>query len=229
MNNGVYLYCVVPSGHEPPTALRGIADLPVVGVAFRDVALWVSRAAEAARPSIEAVQQHNAVVEAAMTETVTPVPLRFGQYIEPAAELESRMADRVAAWVAALADLAGCREYGVRILDPARKAAAQDVHTEAASGGRNYLERLARSAGEDERRRAEAVRIGKDLGASLATLIVRDRIEPLPTTHGVASIAHLVRNDDAPAYRRAVERARETMSSLQFLTTGPWPPYSFVE
>jgi hypothetical protein len=57
---------------------------------------------------------------------------------------------------------------------------------------------------------------------------VRERVEPLRTRHGLATIAYLVRRADFADYRDRVARAREALPALRFLASGPWPPYSFV-
>ncbi|MGH7504269.1 MAG: GvpL/GvpF family gas vesicle protein [Longimicrobiales bacterium] len=229
MGDGLYLYCIVPAGHSPPPGLHGLDDLPVGDVRLGDIAAWVSARADPPRPSLEAIERHNAVVEAAMTDRVTPVPLRFGQWIPTAAELPSMTADRAAGWAAALADLAGFREYGVRVLDPAREVAARDVRPSSATSGRAYLADIARNAEQAAHRQHDADRVAHALRIRLGPLVARERVEPLPTTHGVASIAHLVRISDAAVYRRAVDEAAATMPALRFLTSGPWPPYSFAE
>lgn len=225
MADGLYLYCVLPAGHVPPPALLGIDDSPVTPVTDGDVVLWASALPRPPVASIDAIQRHNHVIEAAMDAAVTPVPLRFGQYVSPA-ELAVRVADRRSAWLASLAEFAGCAEYGLRVLEPERAPAARDVRT-AAVTGRAYLESLARTAGLDRERRDRADALAAALRAQLGDCIVRDRVEPLPSAHGLASIAHLVRSGSAEAYRRGIDAARAAMPSLRFLSSGPWPPYSF--
>jgi hypothetical protein len=225
MADGLYLYCVLPAGHAPPPALLGIDDAPVAPVTDGDLVLWTSALPRPPVASIEAIQRHNHVIETAMDAAVTPVPLRFGQYVSPA-ELAARVADRRSVWSAALAEFAGCAEYGVRVLEPDRAPAARDVRTAPVSG-RAYLESLARAAGLDQERRARAESLAATLRARLGDCIVRDRVDPLPSSHGLASIAHLVRSGSVDAYRHGIDAARAAMPALRFLTSGPWPPYSF--
>lgn len=225
MGDGLYLYCVAPAGHTPPPGLRGVDDAAVAATADGDLALWTSRLPRAPAASIEAIQRHNAVVQACMNETITPVPLRFGQFVAEA-ELPVRVARHRTAWRASLAEFAGCSEYGLRVLEPERSPAARDVRKTAASG-RAYLEAVARSSGLDRERRARAEALAAALRARLGDHIVRDRVEPLPSAHGLASIAHLVRNSDVDVYGTAIEAVRADMPSLRFLSSGPWPPYSF--
>lgn len=227
MADARYLYCVLPAGHAPPAGLRGIEDAPVEAVTESGLTLWTSALPRRPAASIETIQQHNAVIEAAMQAGVTPVPLRFGQYAR-GADVAARAAERRDAWRSALAEFAGCAEYGVRVIEPERAVAARDVHARTVSG-RAYLEAVARSAGLDRARKARAESLASTLRERLGDAIARDRVEPLPSTHGLASIAHLVPHEKADEYRTGMAAARAALPALRFLTSGPWPPYSFAE
>lgn len=227
MADAAYLYCVLPAGQEPPAGLRGIEDARVEAIVESGLTLWTSPLPRRPAATIEAIQQHNAVVEAAMAAGVTPVPLRFGQYVRRP-ELAARVAEHRDRWRSALAGFAGCAEYGVRVIEPERAAPARDVRRRPESG-RAYLEALARSAGLDRERQARAEALAAELRARLGDVIAHDRVEPLPSAHGLASIAHLVHRDRVDEYTTLIDAARAELSELRFLTSGPWPPYSFAE
>jgi hypothetical protein len=227
MSDALYLYCVLPPGQAPPPGLRGIDDAPVEAVVESGLTLWTSSLSRRPAASIEAIQHHNAVVEAALKVGVTPVPLRFGQFVR-VRELPARVADHRDAWRSALASFAGCAEYGVRVIEPDREPPARDVHRRPESG-RAYLEAVARSAGLDRERQARAEELAAMLRARLGDAIARDRVEPLPSAHGLASIAHLVPLEKVDEYRKRIDAARAELPALRFLTSGPWPPYSFAE
>jgi hypothetical protein len=227
MDDGCYLYCAVPDGHSPTGDLRGIDNAVVRAVSTADLAVWISPLPRPPMPSVEAIQRHNAVIEAAMTAAVTPVPFRFGQFVGSLSALAARVAERSGEWRAQLEAFAGHEEYGVRVLDPAIEPAVRDVHPAPVSG-RAYLETLARAAGDERHRRTRAEVIASELKTRLGGLVVQQRVEPLPSAHGLATIAHLVRHEDAAAYRDALDSARASMPALRFLSSGPWPPYSFA-
>ena len=90
---GIYAYCVVPSGHEIPPGLSGLCGVEVAEFSTSGVAVWVTRGP---RPDggVDAIRIHNAVVEAAVTEEVTPVPLRFGQWLDDESELQKAVAEK---------------------------------------------------------------------------------------------------------------------------------------
>ncbi len=223
---GLHLYCVTPADHKP-SGVPGLDDAPVTTIDADDLAVWVSPAAAPIRASVEAVQRHHAVIEAAMQQ-VTPVPLRFGQWLADEADVRTRTAARAAEWRTQLAELAGTAEYGVHIIDPRLSAPARDVRPEPTDSGRAYLEALAGHRAEHARRSAAGRVIAAELESELGPTVVGSRVEALETAHGLASVAFLVRRDSATDYRDALARAVAARRELRFLTSGPWPPYTFV-
>lgn len=224
--DGLHLYCVTPAGYVPDAALRGVDDQPVATVVAGDIAVWVSSAATPPRASLDAVQRHHAVVEAAM-RAVTPVPLRFGQWLDSEAAVRERAAARAADWSGLLDELSGTAEYGVHVVDPRLPEAARDVRPRAGSG-RAYLEALAAGGTERARRTEEGTRVAGQVENEVRGHVVRTRIDPLQSAHGLVSITFLVRHTDVDEYSAGLARAVETHSELRFLTSGPWPPYSFA-
>lgn len=138
---GLHLYCVTPAEHLPHE-VTGLDDAPVATVLVDGLAVWVSDMDARAGASIESAQRHHAVVEAAM-RSVTPVPLRFGQWLPDEDAVRTRAAARAAEWREQLLALAGTAEFTVRILDPAIDGPARDVRGELAGSGRAYLEAVA--------------------------------------------------------------------------------------
>lgn len=225
----LYLYCVTPAAHSPPERLLGLGDAPVHALSHGDLAVWVSAAEpDALGGGIQAIERHNAVVEAALTPTVTPIPLRFGQQLADAEAVRGQIARQTACWRERLALLAGALEFGIRVIDPAAARAARDVRPPPETGGRAYLEQLAsRRAGEREVRE-EVDRVAGVLSRAVERVALRQQVEPLRTGRGVASIAHLVPRASFSDYRQCIGRARSELPSLRLLVSGPWPPYSFA-
>ncbi|MGH7445048.1 MAG: GvpL/GvpF family gas vesicle protein, partial [Longimicrobiales bacterium] len=205
--------------------MRGVDDQPVVTVVVGRIAVWVSSAPTPPRASLEAVRRHHAVVEAAM-RAVTPVPLRFGQWLDTEAAVRERAALRASDWSLQLKELAGTAEYGVHVVDPRLPEAARDVRPASGGSGRGYLEALAAGGTERARRTEEGTRVAGQVESAIRSHVLRSRIDPLETAHGLVSIVFLVRRADADQYQAGLTRAVETHSDLRFLTSGPWPPYS---
>ncbi|MHB1169103.1 MAG: GvpL/GvpF family gas vesicle protein [Longimicrobiales bacterium] len=223
---GLHLYCVTPAASRTE-GVTGVDGAPVRTVPVAGLAVWASDHDAPPRPSIETARQHHAVVEVAMRQ-VTPVPLRFGQWVADEASLEASAAEHANEWAAALASFEGAAEYDVRILDPGVDVPARDVRTEAAGSGRAYLEAIAARRAGRERQTARGRAVAAEIEQAVAAHVVRTRVDALETTHGLATVAFLVRHDSADAYTAALEQAVEAHPGLRFLTSGPWPPWSFA-
>ncbi len=224
---GLYLYCLVRAGTEPPGTLRGLEDTPVSARAAGALACWVSPMTTVPDATLERIRRHDDVVEAALATGISPVPLRWGQGVEDEAALAATLVERQDGYLEALERVAGAVEFGVRVLDPAREAAPAP----AAAGpgaGTAYLRALAERAAAERAVDARGQEIAANLRAVLGAIIRQERIDALPTRHGVVSVAHLVARRAEAEYRAGVERVRRDRPELRFLVTGPWPPYSFA-
>ncbi len=223
---GLHLYCVTPADCLPHEC-AGLEDAAVEALAIDGVALWFSRHEGPPQASVASARRHHEVVAAAMAQA-TPVPLRFGQWLADEAALRTRAAARVADWRRQLAELAGSAEYGLRILAPEAPPAARDVRPVAGGSGRAYLEALAARRAERERRTGQGHALVAALEAALGERLVRARVDPLETPHGLVSAAFLVRRDADEAFRAEIDRAAAGHPALRLLTSGPWPPWSFA-
>jgi hypothetical protein len=224
---GIHAYCISPSSHRPFDGLAGVEGANVRSVESGGLCMWVSIHASRPDASMAAIQSHNTVVVGAMTPVTTPVPMRFGQWLDDEAAAVAVLSASRMRWETLLEKFAGAVEYGIRIFDPARNDRTEGgAATEAAHGsGRAYMEALVRKAGGEH---AVADRVLTELAAALGGLVIDQQTEALRTAHGLLSVAHLVHLARADAYREAVDAVRSRMPELRLLSSGPWPPYSFV-
>ena len=220
---GIHLYCITPANTQlPPVRQTGIGGSPLLSVTSGDLAALVSLHATPPAAALDAIRVHNEVIAAAMDDHVTPVPIRFGQWLIDEDAVRAALDEGAARWSGMLGRFAGCAEFAIRIFDPALPDAKE---TPRPRTGRAYMEALAARAAVPAARHEEAVGA---LGEVMQGLHTEVLTEPLRTQHGVASVAYLVHRRDFDAYHTAVERVRMHMPHLRYLSTGPWPPYSFV-
>lgn len=228
---GIYLYCFTSPGHDPGPDLAGMHGRFVTSLPFPALTLWVGLLDAVPSPKLEHVKDHHAVVRSAWSGAPACLPARFGQWFADREAVEESLSDRWAALERALAQVEGAGEFGVRILDPRatpEDPVAPEPEKRPHLTGREYLDSLRRRALDQEElhRRGEA--IGEDIRSELGGAIRAQRSEPLPTRHGLVSVSHLVPKDGEEAYAERLGRFRERHPELRFLTSGPWPPYSFV-
>lgn len=239
--DGFHLYCFVPPGHEPDPGLRGVGGEEVRAVEVEDVGAWVSPSSGRDAPSIDDIRAHDAVIRAAETATVTPLPARFGQWVEGPAELRQRVSGAVPPFGEVLADLAGAVEMGLRIRILGEETGANGGATggvggrvaEAGDGktlgrGRAHMERLVRGRRAARELEAVADELAKTLRERLREVVRADHVPAPDVSRNTALICHLVDRAGADAYRREIEDFAGEAPGLELTVTGPWPPYSFA-
>jgi hypothetical protein len=224
---GVYGYCVVPRGHRPPGTLKGVNGATVTDIAVGDIALWIS---QTDRPEVvvEAIKRHNDVVEGAVTEGVTPVPLRFGQWFVDESALTAAVTDKAVAYRRALSEFAGCLEFGLRLIDPAEPGGAREVRAVEAVSGYEYMQSLRESSRLAGRKRSHAEQVHDRVRSQVQDIVRAERAEEPRTLHAVVTVSHLVARADFDEYRERVRALRAVFPELRLLLSGPWPPYSFA-
>jgi hypothetical protein len=230
--SGLHLYCLLPAGLAPAAAVVGIDGVAVEAVPSDQLACWVSRHDGPPDATTDSIQAHNAVVMAAMSSRVTPVPLRFGQWLEDAESVCRSIATDAPRWLDLLHRFAGHAEYGVRIARTRHAdalQAARDVHPRHAHTGKEYMAVLARRYAVAAEWKDDARRIADDLLATTGDAVTDSRVE-LPAGAGaMVSLALLVPVARVAEYHETLRRFRSRHDDdLRFLCTGPWPPYSFV-
>lgn len=221
---GLHLYALLPAGAGAPAA-GGIDRAPIIEVPVGPLIALATEHAAAPPPSLDHVRAHNAVIAAAFQPPITPVPLRFGQFLADADAVRRRLGD-AEPWLTLLHRLAGHAEYGVRMQWAVEE---QEMHTAEASGaGSRHMNRLMQ--------RHAAGRAAREQAAALEEMVrevTRGTVADIRADHshagqGTLGIALLVAGDQAPAYCSAVDGLPAQRPDVRFVFTGPWPPYSFV-
>jgi hypothetical protein len=224
---GLYVYCIVPADHRPAAKLLGVDGTAVEYRVAGRIGVWVSEFSARPEPSIERVRDHNRVVEAAVSAQVTPVPVRFGQWLVSGEALQAHIAERAEWYVSTLDRFAGCLEFGIRVLDPDQQS-ARNLPTPAGTTGRQYMAALREQYRARESAEPALAELRERIHERFASIARAEQFETPETTHGKTAVVHLVEHANFDAYRAAVQKLRAEFTSLRFLSSGPWPPYSFA-
>ena len=184
---------------------------------------WVSKAAIG----------HEALIESVMQSAATVLPMKLLTLFSGDARMVKDLASQRKILVKAAARVAGCREYGLRVVAAGAAGAAAEP-AERPSSGLAFLERKkqARDATRDRtsRRAAFAREAFEALaGASRDAVqrsVVADEIE-----RPLLDAAFLVAPENTAAFARASDRlsAAAEDAHCAFRLTGPWPAYHFVQ
>jgi hypothetical protein len=226
-----YLYCVTDADPNLKDDPGGIAEQIVEVINSKSLFVVASKFdGEAVPVTRENVLQHEAIVRKSFSNT-TVLPFRFGSLVTESG-LESYLKTREHALVERLAQVSGCVEMSVKIIWQ-NSAGIEDSEVtvpdlEEVGAGTAFLmfkrgELLGNYRLEQEARELEAW-----LADGLKDVVREEQITIEPTQRLVLSASYLVERARLTDYRRELGRLQAERTNLHFLSSGPWPPYTFA-
>lgn len=233
-----YAYCL--SNEVTARMIKGVAG--VAGASPRllqcaEAAVVVSEfEGEQVAATRENVFAHERVIRQVLPYT-TPLPFRFGT-LTSEERLKSYAANNREALLASLARVRGSVEMSVKIIwnpdetkrEQEGEAPAQPDETgeENRQGkGTAFLAAKRREILGDEFLKDRAEEIAAWLRERFQGTTIEADVRVSPTETLIVRAAFLVQRNKLDNYRRIVEEAQREREKLRFLTSGPWPPYSF--
>jgi len=236
----VYAYCVSEdggklSGKELVTGVAGSsvrwlrADQLIVAVSeFDGDTIAVTR---------ENVLAHERVVRRVL-EYTTPLPFRFGTLVSKA-RLQGYLQAQQAVLQSKLLLVDGCVEMGVKIIWQAHSTNNETQSEEVNANSRDnkqlvggvgsaFLMAKRREVMGEKILADRAKEIASWLSERIGASIRKEQTSVRPDEKLVLTAAHLVDRVGIEQYRRTLKQACSERPELHFLTSGPWPPYSFV-
>ena len=217
----LYAYCL----SDEVTALaletiRGVAGATPILIEHEGLAAVVSDyVGDAVSVTRENVLAHERVVQQVLAQT-TPLPFRFGTLVSEA-RLRNYLTTQKSALCTQLARVRGCVEMSVKVI--------RDKEAfESESTGQDSTTRWEPMAGEPvERSQERAEEIAGWLAERLASTVRESVVSVRPQEMLSVAAAYLVEVARLEEYRERLRRARDERREIHFLTSGPWPPYSF--
>ncbi len=238
-----YVYCLsdeVTGGMIESAAGVAGAGSPQL-IQYGGIAAVVSRLeGERVRLTRENVFAHERVIGCVLMHT-TPLPFRFGTVVGES-QLEGYVDAQREFLLAQLARVRGSVEMSVKVIwnpglvrreavasPAAEESRAPEDQSHAEGRGTAFLAAKRREILGNEVLRSEAEAtagwLNERLGDAVREAVVRVR----PTEALVVAAAHLVWRERVAEYQERLRAARMEREELHFLTSGPWPPYSFVK
>jgi len=236
----LYAYCVSEDGGElvNKALSTGVGDSPVRWLKADQLIVAVSEVeGDTVAITRENVLAHERVIRRVL-EYTTPLPFRFGTLVTET-RLRSYLQTQQAALRSKLLFVDGCVEMGVKIIWQAHSTYEESQSEELSAtspDGKQLIEGAGsafllakRRQGMGEKILAEkAGEIASWLNKRIAASIREDQTSVRPDEKLVLRSAHLVERAGLEQYRRTLKQACSERPELHFLTSGPWPPYSFV-
>jgi len=240
MGDRLYAYCVgderMAGTVESVTGIQGAQpEIIQSGNLAAVVSEFDGNALSATRDNVQA---HERVVRRVLAQT-TPLPFRFGTIVDEK-QLQSYLTSQRASLNAKLSHVRGCVEMSVKVIWDlkVRSDESARLETEARSergtvetttgSGTAFLVAKRREAQGESLLNERAAEIADWLTSSLGNAVRDTRATVQPKQPLVLAAAHLVERTRLEDYRAALQRARLERGELHFLTSGPWPPYSFA-
>lgn len=233
----LYTYCLGNEAMTPQLEeVTGVAGAVARVLQCGEISVVVSDfEGEAVSVKRENVFAHERVIQHVLRYT-TPLPFRFGT-LASAERLETFVAANRDALVKSLEHVRDSVEMSVKVIwdtEEARRAVGAEQaseerepeHLELGEGAA-YLAAKRLEILEDERLKERAEEVATWLAERVGPAASDRAMHIHPDGSLVIRAAFLVRRESLNDYQKRVEAARRMRAGLRFLTSGPWPPYSF--
>ena len=225
-----YVYCVAENQPSLEGLSVGIAEgnlelleidgLVVVASKFDGESVQINRVS---------VLRHEAIVRSVLAET-TLLPFRFGTVVGEA-NLQSFLTARRTALLSRLALVRNCIEMSIKIIwqTPSELTVTQNHEGDAELGaGAAFLLSKRQEILGDETLSTKANEIAAWLSSRLDGLVREGQVAVEPKQKLVLAGSYLIERSLESNYREQVAKLKEERPHLHFLTSGPWPPYTFA-
>jgi len=224
----LYAYCVAECLSYRDETIPGLADRLVRYIEVEELIVAVSEfQSDNVGVTRQNILRHDAVVRRVLTQT-TPLPFRFGTLVTEES-LRSFVTARRNALLERLALVHDAVEMSVKIIwqqigdDPPPIASQSELGVGAA-----FLQSKRDELRGNERLATQANEIAEWLAGGLQDLIRKQVVNIQPTQKLVIAGSYLIDRSSESGFRGSVSQLESQRPELHFLTSGPWPPYTFA-
>ncbi len=228
----LYLYGITDALEPPEPHPLGLEGQAVEMVQFDGMAAVTSQVQGRPEASERRLREHFGAVEAfAVSNTVLPV--RFGTALAGLTELQTLLERSHNVYSSDLRRLRGQVEVSVRAVrrpEPARPSSGAENFIAGSGPGSRYLAKKCVLAAQRQAGRREAGNLADLLIERLALGAAHVEWRALATPSDTTGVfmAFLLPRASLKAFQDVAAALRVSEPGLDFLLTGPWPPYSFV-
>ena len=246
----LYVYCITGALQKPIRDMMGLENAAVRALQYKELAAIVSEVMMAKMPvSNESVLRHAAVIEAVRKEQ-TVLPMRFSSIFNNDAAVLEFLKNRYAAFVSDLERLHDKLEMGILVIQKKKyvqnteftqsgveqefgvsgqstESPISDLQSPASTGMSYLQQRRIYYASQDEN--DEWVNeIVKTCHAQFEGICVKHKRDIHTSFSQGVSLNYLIHKDSLSKFKQRFNDLKSGLHELQFLCSGPWPPYHFV-
>lgn len=232
----IYVYAIVDRPELHISDIDGLEDVPVCLIGYNDIGAIVSPiSADKVQTTEDNLWRHEAVMDTLMAER-TLLPVRFGTILADEGSVQNILAAHYSDFAADLDRVRGHVELALRVCwdDFGTDALVRDVDPTIAasryevSPGGQYMVAKLKEYRTRRRQRERAEKYAGIIHSALSDLVTQSTHRLLPTPRVLMTAAYLVNTGEVTNFLRKLEDLRVSHSTLRFLCTGPWPPFTFV-
>ncbi len=217
----LHLYAITDRPRRRLPSIPGLEGKPLERAAHGRIAGVYTTHSSPAEICEDALWRHEHVVEGLMTDR-TALPARFGTAFSDENELRRALRERHAELEQTLDYVRGRVELGVRVLWTRCGTGHAREGRDAASSGRDYLR-----ARLDDHVRSRS--LAQAVHEPLADAAVASRYGVSSAPRLVLTAAYLVEREKLRVFEERVAELETMHPEIRILSTGPWPPYNFVD
>jgi len=223
-----YVYCVASTPVELDTSLIGVGGGEVEQLIVERLSVVASKFdGELVSVSRENILRHESVVRNVLAIT-TPLPFRLGTLVTEAS-LRSYVTSRKAALEHRLEMVKDCVEMNIKVIwQRALDDDESPATTDELGVGAAFLLAKRQELFGDERLAKKSQEIADWLSGRIKNLVKQENVSVHPKQKLVLAGAYLVERSLQAQFRAKVDKLVVERPEIHFLTSGPWPPYTFA-
>ena len=222
-----YVYCIASTPVELDTSVIGVGGGAVEQLIVDGLSVVASKFdTDRVSVSRENILRHEAIVRNVLAMT-TPLPFRFGTLVTEAG-LRSYVTSRKAALQDRLEVVKDSVEMSIKVIWQSTDDDESPATTEDLGVGAAFLVAKRQELFGDERLVKRSQEIADWLSGRIKNLVKKENISVHPKQKLVVAGAYLIQRAIQAQFRTRVEELAVERPELHFLTSGPWPPYTFA-
>ncbi|MFT5238823.1 MAG: hypothetical protein ACI9M9_002439 [Flavobacteriaceae bacterium] len=241
------IYAIIATNHNPKKikdltdTIKGIMGSDLYILSVNDIAIVASDIPSAEQISEKELALDFSRVIEELSQHVTLLPVRFGTFIKSNEIINQLLINHYDSFLTNLQKVENKCEFGLKVLYNCNKFSAikklkivaeedelskyfstNTIHT-------NYLfEKIKKNKQEDTLSKYVEQLI-EDIGQHLTQINPDSKFKKIITNKILIDAVFLVKKNKKDEFIQAICAFNEQHDDLQFLLTGPWPPYSFVD
>ena len=222
-----YVYCIASTAVELDTLLIGVGGGAVEQLIVDGLSVVASKFdTDRVSVSRENILRHEAIVRNVLAMT-TPLPFRFGTLVTEAG-LRSYVTSRKAALQDRLEVVKDSVEMSIKVIWQSTDDDESPATTEDLGVGAAFLVAKRQELFGEERLVKRSQEIADWLSGRIKNLVKKENVSVHPKQKLVLAGAYLIQQAIQAQFRTRVEELAVERPELHFLTSGPWPPYTFA-